>query len=160
MNTHSVYRSNPRNLIKVLMRVHLVRRNARSVPWAGKKALAPIGEQNSTGHDIGSRISKSSSSSEESGSRILRGYCGAKGSGDSGPFHIKPKAHAEEEEMSEDKQREPRLPRYTAEDDPVLGRPKSRKGKAPRCQRQSPRASQRKFQAQWASHRSMVDEQF
>ena len=29
-------------------------------------------------------------------------YCGAKGSRDSGPFHIKPKAHAEEEEMPED----------------------------------------------------------
>ena len=30
---------------------------------------------------------------------ILRGYCGAKGSKDSDPFHIKPKAHAEEEEL-------------------------------------------------------------
>ena len=30
-------------------------------------------------------------------------FCGAKGSGDSGPFHIKPKAHAEEEETLEDK---------------------------------------------------------
>ena len=59
-------------------------------------------------------------------------YYGAKGSGDSGPFHIKPKAHAEEKEMSEDEQRESRLPGYTANDDPVLGRPKSRKGKAPR----------------------------
>ena len=46
-----------------------------------------------------------------------------------GPFHIKPKAHAEEEEMSEDEQRESRLPGYTTEDDPVLGRPKSQKGK-------------------------------
>ena len=40
-------------------------------------------------------------------------------------------AHAEEEEMPKDEQRESRLPGYTAEDDPVLGRPKSRKGKAP-----------------------------
>ena len=111
--------------------MHLIRRNARSMPWAGEEALAPLGEQDSTGHDIGPRTSKSSSSSEEPGSRILRGYCGAKGSRDSGPFHIKPKAHAEEEEMPEDEQRESRLPRYTAEDDPVLGRPKSRKGKAP-----------------------------
>ena len=83
------------------MRVHLVRRNARSVPWAGKKALAPIGEQDSTDHDIGLRTSKSSSPSEEPGSMILRGYCGAKGSGDSGPFDIKPKARAEEKEVSE-----------------------------------------------------------
>ena len=59
--------------------------------------------------------------------------------------------------MPEDEQRESRLPGYTAEDDPVLGRPKSRKVKAPRRQRQSPRESQRKFRAQWANHRSMVE---
>ena len=99
------------------MTVHLVRQNAKSVPWAGEEALAPIGEQDSTGHDIGSRTSKSSSLSEEPSSRILMGYCGAKGSGDPGPFHIKPKAHAEEEEMPEEKQRESKLPRYTADDD-------------------------------------------
>ena len=72
-------------------------------------------------------------------------YYGAKGSGDPDPFHIKPKAYAEEEGMLEDEQRESRLLGYTAKDDPVLGRPKSRKGKAPRRQRQSPQASQRKF---------------
>ena len=102
LNTHSVYRSDPRHPIKVLMTVHLVRRNAKSVPWEGEKALAPIGEQDLTGHDLGPRISKSSSPSEESGSRILRDYYGAKGSRDSDSFHIKPKAHAEEEEMPED----------------------------------------------------------
>ena len=86
--------------------------------------------------------------------------CGAKGSGDPGSFHIRPMAHAEEEEMLEDEQRESILPGYTAGDDSVLGRPKSRKGKAPHRQRQSLRASQRKFRAQWASHRSMVEKQF
>ena len=74
--------------------------------------------------------------------------CGAKGFRDPDPFHIKPKAHTEEEEMPEDKQRESRLLGYTAENDAVLGRPKSRKGKAPRRQRQSLRASQRKFRVQ------------
>ena len=68
--------------------------------------------------------------------------CGAKGSRDFGLFHIKPKAHAEEEEMPEDEQRESKQPGYTIEDDLVLGRPKSRKGKVPCRQRQSPRASQ------------------
>ena len=102
MNAHSVYQSDPRHPIKVLMKMHLVSQNTRSVPWASKEALAPIGEQNSTGHDIGPRTSKSSSPSEEPGSRILRGYSGAKGSGDPDPFHIKPKAHAEEKEMPED----------------------------------------------------------
>ena len=101
------------------------------MPWAGKEALAPIGEQDSTGLNIGLRTSKFSSPSEEPSSRILRGYCGAKRSGNSSPFHIRPMAHAEEEEMSEDEQRESRLPGCTVEDDPVLGRPKSRKGKAP-----------------------------
>ena len=141
------------------MTVHLVRRNARSIPWVSEEALAHIREQDSTSHDIGPRTSKSSYPFEEPSSKILRGYCGAKGSRDPGPFHIKPKAHAEEEEMPKDEQRESRLPRYTAEDDPILGRPKSRKGKVPRHQRQSPRASQRKFQAQWASHRSMIKKQ-
>ena len=37
------------------------------------------------------------------------------------PFHIRPKAHAEEEEMPEDEQRESRLSGYTVEDSPVLG---------------------------------------
>ena len=129
------------------MTVHLMRRNTKSVPWAGKEALAPIGEQNLTGPDIGPRTSKSSSSPEEPGSRILRGYCGVKRSGDSGPFHIRLMAQAEEEEIPEDKQKESRLLGYTAEDDPILGRPKSRKGKAPYRQRQSPRASRRKFRA-------------
>ena len=127
------------------MTVHLVRQHARSVPWVGKEALAPIGEQDSTGHDIGPRTSKSSSSSEEPSSMILRGYCGAKGSRDSGPFQIKPKVHAKEEEMSEDEQRESRLPGYTTKNDPILSRPKLQKGKAPRCQKQSPQGSQRRF---------------
>ena len=48
-------------------------------------------------------------------------HCGAKGSRDSDPFHIKPKAHAKEEEMPENEQRESKLPGYTAEDDPILG---------------------------------------
>ena len=32
--------------------------------------------------------------------------CGAKGSGDPGSFHIRPMAHAEEEEMSKNEQKE------------------------------------------------------
>ena len=38
-------------------------------------------------------------------------------------------AHAEEEEMSEDKQRESKLLGYTAEDDPALDRPNHGRGK-------------------------------
>ena len=82
--------------------MRLVRRSARSVSWVEEETLAPIGKQDSTGHDVGPRMSKSSSSAEDLDSRILRGYCGAKGSGDSDPFDIKPKAHAEEEEVPED----------------------------------------------------------
>ena len=65
---------------------------------------------------------------------IKNNHYRAEGFGNPGPFHIKPKAHAEEEEISEDEQRKSRLSRYTANDDPVLGRPRSRKGKAPRHQ--------------------------
>ena len=70
--------------------------------WVDKETLAPIGKQDSTSHDIGSRTSKSSSPSEDPSSRILKGYCEAKGFGDSGSFDIKPKAHAEEEEVPKD----------------------------------------------------------
>ena len=81
--------------------MRLVRQSTKSVSWVDEETLAPIGKQNSIDHDVGPRTSKSSSPSEDPDSRILRGYCGAKGSGDSGPFDIKPKAHAEEEEVPE-----------------------------------------------------------
>ena len=70
--------------------------------WVDEESLAPIGKQDLTGHDVGPRTSKSSSPFEDLDSRILRGYCGAKGFGDFGPFDIKPKAHVEEEEVPED----------------------------------------------------------
>ena len=70
-------------------------------------------------------------------SLLIKYLCGAKWYGDSGPFDIKPKAHAEEEEMPEDEWRESRPPNCTAEDDPILNRPKSWERKAPRRPRQS-----------------------
>ena len=85
-----------------------------------------------TSHDKGPRTSKPSSPFEEPDSRILRGYCRAKEFGNPGQFHIKPKAHAEEEEMSEDERRRSKLPRDVAEDNLVLGKPRSRKEKAAR----------------------------
>ena len=68
-------------------------RNARSMPWVSKEAL-----------DL-RRTSKPSSPSKEPDSRVFRGYCGAKESSNPGPSHIKPKTHAEEEEMSEDERK-------------------------------------------------------
>ena len=85
-----------------------------------------------TSHDEGPKTSKPSSPSEEPNSRILRGYCRAKGFGNPGPFHIKPKAHTKEEEMSEDEQRSSKLPGDVAEDNLVLDKPRSRKDKAAR----------------------------
>ena len=67
--------------------------------------------------------------------------CGAKEFGNPDPFHIKPKAHVEEEEMSEDERRRSKLPGDVAEDNLVLGKPRSRKEKEARHQGQSPRAS-------------------
>ena len=157
MNAHPIYRSDPRHPLKVLMAVRLVHRNARSVPWTNEETPALLGEQGSTGHDIGSRTSKSSSPPEESDSRTFRGYCGAKGIGDLGPFHIKAMAHAEEKEMSKDEQRKSRLLGCNAEDGPVLGRPRSRKGEVPRHQGESPRASQWKARVPWASYRGIAE---
>ena len=50
---------------------------------------------------------------------------GPEGSRGFGPFHFKPEVHAEEEEVPEDRRRESILLECTAEDDLVLGRPKS-----------------------------------
>ena len=74
--------------------------------------------------------------------------CGAKEFGNPGLFHIKPKAHVEEEEMFEDERRMSKLPGDVAEDNLVIGKPRSRKGKVARCQRQPPKASQGKAQVQ------------
>ena len=78
-----------------------------------------------TSHDKSPRTSKLSSPCEEPDSRILKGYCGVKELSSPDPFHTEPKAHAEEEETPEDEQRESKLPRDIAEDNPVLGQPRS-----------------------------------
>ena len=77
--------------------------------------------------------------------------CGAEGFGKPGPFHsklgsfhIKPKAHAEEEEMSEDEQRRSKLLGDVAEDHLVLDELRSHKKKAAHLQGQPPWTSQTK----------------
>ena len=75
-------------------------------------------------------MTSKSSPPEELDNRIFRGYCGVEKFSNLGPFHIKPKAHAEEEEMSEDEQRRSKLPGDVAKDNPVLGKPRSQKEKA------------------------------
>ena len=50
--------------------------------------------------------------------------------------------------MSEDERRRSKLPGDIAEDNPVLGKPRSRKETVARRQRQPPRASQGKAQVQ------------
>ena len=130
------------------MTAHLVHRNARNVPWASEEALALIGEQDSTGRDIGPRTSKSSSPPEELDNRILRVYCGVEEFGNLNPFHIKPKTYAEKEEISKDERRRSKFPRDVAEDNPVLGKLRSWKENAACHQRQPPRVSQGKAQVQ------------
>ena len=84
------------------MAIRLVRRNARNVPWIIEETLAPVRRQSSIDRVIGLRMSKSSSPSEVPDNRILRGYCGAKGSGCPSPFRIiSPKAQPRRK-MSED----------------------------------------------------------
>ena len=78
-----------------------------------------------TSHDEGPRTSKPSSSPEEPNNKILRDYCGVKELSSPNPLHTEPKAHAEEEEMTEDEQRGSKLPRDITEDNLVLGQPKS-----------------------------------
>ena len=70
------------------MAMRLVLQNAKNMPWIIEEALAPVRKQSSIDRVIGPRMSKSYSPSEIPDSRILRGYCGAKGSGRSEPFRI------------------------------------------------------------------------
>ena len=63
---------------------------------------------------------------------------GPEGSTGFDPFNPKPKVRTEKEEVFEDGRRESILPECTAEDDPVLGKPKSQDRKVPRHPRQSP----------------------
>ena len=51
--------------------------------------------------------------------------CGVKELNNPDPLHTEPKAYAEEEETPEDELREFKLPRDIAEDNPVLGEPRS-----------------------------------
>ena len=106
------------------------------------------GGQDLTSHDESPRTSKPSSPFEELDSRVLRGYYGAKESSNPSPFHIRPKAHTEEEEMSEDERKRSKMPGDVAEENLVLGKTRSRKEKAARHQGQSPKASQGKAQVQ------------
>ena len=51
--------------------------------------------------------------------------CGDKELSSPSSLLTKPKAHAEEEETPEDEQRESKLPKDIAQDNPVLGQPRS-----------------------------------
>ena len=62
--------------------------------------------------------------------------------------------------MFEDEQRRSKLPGDIAEDNFVLGKPKSQKEKAARHRGQFPRASQGKAQVQRDSYGRIVEEQF
>ena len=56
--------------------------------------------------------------------------CGVKEFGHLSPLYTKPKAHAEEEEMPDDERRKLKLPSSIAEDNPVLGQLRLRRGRA------------------------------
>ena len=101
------------------------------------------GGQDLTSHDRGPMSPKPSSPSEESDSRILRGYCGAKEFDNPGPLYTGPNTHAKEGETAEDKQRKPKWPRNVAEDDLALGIPNP-KGKEQHTGKGSPQSAPRR----------------
>ena len=94
----------------------------------GKRRGSGIhGGQDSTGRDIGPRTSKSSSLPEESDSRILRGYCGAEEFGNLTHFISSPRPTLRRKKCPRTNEKGPKLPGGVAEDNPVLGKPRSRK---------------------------------
>ena len=141
MNARLTYRSDPRLSIKSINdgAPRVLKRQKRAL--GRRKGLGTCGGLNLTSHDESPRTSKPSSPSGEPDNKVLRGYCGAKDFGNPDPFHIMPKAYAEEKEMSDDEQRRFELPGDVAEDNFVLGIPKSWKEKAARHQVQFPKAS-------------------
>ena len=52
-------------------------------------------------------------------------HCEIKELNNPSPLYTEPKAHAEEEETPEDEQRKSKLPKDIANDNPVLGQPRS-----------------------------------
>ena len=78
-----------------------------------------------TNHDESSRTSKPSSPFEEPNNRILKGYYGVKELSSPGPLHTETKAYVEEEEKPKGEQKESKLLRDIAEDNPVLSQPRS-----------------------------------
>ena len=141
MNARLAYRSDPRLSIKSINDGVPRVPKCQKCAFDRQKGHGTRGGPDLTSHDESPRTSKSSSPSGEPDSRVLRGYCGAKDSGNPSLFHIKLKAHADEEEMSENEQRMSELPGDVAEDNFVLGKPKSQKEKTARHQRHFPRAS-------------------
>ena len=57
--------------------------------------------------------------------KMLIRWCGAKELSNPGPLYTKPKANAMEEETLDDKQRESKLPRDIAENNPIIGQLRS-----------------------------------
>ena len=95
---------------------------------SGKQRGSGIdGGQDLTSHGRGPMSSKPSFPSEEPGSRILRGYYGAKELSNLGPLYTRPKAHAKEGKMPEDARRKPKRSRDDAKDDLVLDTPDPRR---------------------------------
>ena len=85
--------------------------------------------------------------------------CGAKGSGDSDPFNIKPKAQAKEGKSLRMNKEGLKLLGGIAKDHPVLGEPGSWKEKAAHPQRQPSQSSQTKGPTKGDSYGSMVEKQ-
>ena len=107
-----------------------------------------------TSHDEAPRTSKLSSPSEEPDSRILRGYCGAKGFGNPVPFISSPMPMPRTNKEGPNCQE--MLPRTIL---PLANRGHRRR-KQQALKDSLPGHPKQKRLTQWARHGSMVEEQF
>ena len=123
----------------------------------GKRRGSGIdGGQDLTSHDRGPMSPKPSSLSEESDSRILRGYCGAKELSNPDPLCTGPKARTEEGKMPDDARRKPKHSRDDAENDLVLSTPDPRRKGRHAIKGIFSERPQKKGRAQKDTHGSMV----
>ena len=89
--------------------------------FSGKQKDIDINEgQRCASHDIGPTSPKPSSPTKRSGSRILRGYCGARSLRTQPILYLGPKAQVEEPYCRGRMMKAPQRPKDVAEDDLTL----------------------------------------
>ena len=113
-----------------------------------------------TSHDEGPRTSKPSSLLEEPDNRILRGYCRAKEFGNPDPFISSPRATSRRKKCLRTNKEGPNCQEMLPRTILLSANRGHRRRKRQALKDSLPGRPKQKGLTQWASHGSMVEEQF